>query len=367
MTPRDYRLLRTIERLLGSRITRKRLPSLADLAARRREATKEAVTAAVAAGDLDPYLVLAGELGDELDPVEVAAAALCACGTRRAPGRPRGRPWPACSARRAAEEQAGQRRTRRARPRRADGQAPEAGMRRLFVTAGAGGRAAPPGPGRGHRQRGGDPRAGDRVDRHLRPLLVRRGAGGERAAGGGGLGQTTLRGRRVGARLADEGDEQAEIGEQPARSERGRPFRPGAARGARPAGRSMRPAPSARPPRPGGAPGRAGGRPGRARPDRPARRGADRPFQPYRSDRPADRRRTARAGRGTVPRPRPATGASAGSRGTIGARGTSARPSSARRRPRQSPGPRRSAPGAPGTTRLRRRPRPSGSDGDPGI
>jgi ATP-dependent RNA helicase DeaD len=76
VTPRDYRQLRTIEQVLKQRITRKRLPSLADVASRRQEAAKTAVVAAIEAGGLDGYLTLAGELGDNYDPVEVAAASL---------------------------------------------------------------------------------------------------------------------------------------------------------------------------------------------------------------------------------------------------------------------------------------------------
>ena len=174
VTPRDYRLLRTIERMLGSRITRKRLPSMADLAARRREATKGAVVAAVAAGDLDPYLILAGELSDELDPVEVAAATLRLWDEART-GTGEGTTLAGVIRAAAAEEQAAK--AHQAAARRGRDAAPLRHLRRRR-------RAAPPGPGRGDRQRGGDPRPGDRVDRHLRPLLVRRGAGGERAAGG---------------------------------------------------------------------------------------------------------------------------------------------------------------------------------------
>ncbi|HEV2121217.1 MAG TPA: DEAD/DEAH box helicase [Chloroflexota bacterium] len=76
VTPRDYRQLRTIEQVLKQRITRKRLPSLVDVASRRREAAKASVVATIEAGELDGYLLLAGELGDEHDPVEIAAAAL---------------------------------------------------------------------------------------------------------------------------------------------------------------------------------------------------------------------------------------------------------------------------------------------------
>ena len=186
VTPRDYRLLRTIERMLGSRITRKRLPSLADLAARRREATKGAVVAAVAAGDLDPYLVLAGELGDDLDPVEVAAAALRLWDEARSGTAADGTTLAGVIRAAAAEEQAAQGAPGGGRTvRRPDGQrGRENGMRRLFVAAGRADGLRPQDLVGAIANEAGIPGRADRVDRHLRPLLVRRGAGGGRPAGG---------------------------------------------------------------------------------------------------------------------------------------------------------------------------------------
>jgi ATP-dependent RNA helicase DeaD len=148
VTPRDYRQLRLIEQTLRQRIGRKHLPTLGDVAQRRREASKEAVAATIATGDLDPYLTLAGELGEQYDPFEVAAAALRLWDEARAAGA--GEESTLAGALRAAaaeREIAAGRRGRRGAPEdrlaheaaaefQADGQAPEAGMARLLIAMG---------------------------------------------------------------------------------------------------------------------------------------------------------------------------------------------------------------------------------------
>ena len=121
VTPRDYGALRMIERVVKARIARKRLPSLADVATRRREAAKDAVVKAVESGDLDAYLTLAGELGDAHDPIEIAAAALKLWDQARGAT---GDAQTLASAAAAAQEF------------EADGMAPERGMTRLFVAMG---------------------------------------------------------------------------------------------------------------------------------------------------------------------------------------------------------------------------------------
>jgi len=76
VAPRDRRLLRIIERVIEQRIEQRRLPSSADIAARRRERFLDQVRATLTEDDLDSYLVMVEELEDEHDPAEVAAAAL---------------------------------------------------------------------------------------------------------------------------------------------------------------------------------------------------------------------------------------------------------------------------------------------------
>ncbi len=215
VTPRDYRMLSMIERLLGSRITRKRLPSLGDLATRRREAAKEAVAAAIGAGDLDPYLVLAGELGDQFDPVEVAAAALRLWDQERNAandGTTLAGVLKAAEAEQQARqaEQEAQQAARAARARRrdatefeADGQAPETGMRRILVAAGRVDRLRPQDLVGAIANEAGIPGravgAIDIYDRFSYVEVPRQHATRVVQA----LTRTTLRGRRVGARLAD--------------------------------------------------------------------------------------------------------------------------------------------------------------------
>jgi ATP-dependent RNA helicase DeaD len=76
VAPREQRQLRLIERLIGKRLQRLRLPSPADVAARRREAVMEQIRSAIDEGALEPYLSMVEALGDDYDPVEIAAAAL---------------------------------------------------------------------------------------------------------------------------------------------------------------------------------------------------------------------------------------------------------------------------------------------------
>lgn len=76
VTPRERRLLRDIERMTGARIKPVKLPTRADVAARRVEALKSTVRERVGQGDLEPYLALVDSLTDDLDLAEVAAATL---------------------------------------------------------------------------------------------------------------------------------------------------------------------------------------------------------------------------------------------------------------------------------------------------
>ena len=75
VTPRERRLLHIIERMTNSTVQRMRLPTIADVIARRREAFKESLRETVAAGGLESYTILVEELGEEYDPVDLAAAA----------------------------------------------------------------------------------------------------------------------------------------------------------------------------------------------------------------------------------------------------------------------------------------------------
>jgi ATP-dependent RNA helicase DeaD len=77
VTPRETRLLKTIERFTGQRIAPMRMPTAEDVAARRVQSFKARLRAAVSEDGLEPYLALVEELGEEagLDMAEIAAAA----------------------------------------------------------------------------------------------------------------------------------------------------------------------------------------------------------------------------------------------------------------------------------------------------
>jgi ATP-dependent RNA helicase DeaD len=68
--------LKLIERAIGARIVPVRLPTIADIAARRRELFKESVVASLEEGNFEEFLVTVGELAEQYEASEVAAAAL---------------------------------------------------------------------------------------------------------------------------------------------------------------------------------------------------------------------------------------------------------------------------------------------------
>ena len=77
VTPRESRLLKTIERFTGQRIAPMRMPTAEDVAARRVQSFKARLRTAVSEDGLEPYLALVEELSEEagLDMAELAAAA----------------------------------------------------------------------------------------------------------------------------------------------------------------------------------------------------------------------------------------------------------------------------------------------------
>jgi ATP-dependent RNA helicase DeaD len=74
--PREHRMLKTIERVTRSKITVEKVPTVADLHARRLEATRAALEEVLLAGDLDHVGVVVESLTDQFDVVEVAMAAV---------------------------------------------------------------------------------------------------------------------------------------------------------------------------------------------------------------------------------------------------------------------------------------------------
>jgi ATP-dependent RNA helicase DeaD len=75
VTPRERRLLKTIERVTGAEIKRMRLPTIADVVARRRETFKETLRETLAGDGMEPYQIMAEQLGEEYSPTDLAAAA----------------------------------------------------------------------------------------------------------------------------------------------------------------------------------------------------------------------------------------------------------------------------------------------------
>ncbi len=74
--PREHRMLKTIERATGQKIAIERVPTVADLRARRLELTRSALHETLLEGDLEHYRVVVDALADEFDVVEVALAAV---------------------------------------------------------------------------------------------------------------------------------------------------------------------------------------------------------------------------------------------------------------------------------------------------
>ncbi len=76
VSARERSTLRAIERTIGQRITIERLPSLADVAARRREAFKTALVATLNEGNLTQELLIVESLVEQYELVDIAAAAV---------------------------------------------------------------------------------------------------------------------------------------------------------------------------------------------------------------------------------------------------------------------------------------------------
>ncbi|ETK37435.1 heavy metal transporter [Microbispora sp. ATCC PTA-5024] len=75
--PREHRMLKTIERVTRSRITIEKVPTVADLRARRLELTRAALEESIMEdGDLDRFRVVVETLCDEFDLMDIALAAV---------------------------------------------------------------------------------------------------------------------------------------------------------------------------------------------------------------------------------------------------------------------------------------------------
>ena len=73
--PREHRLLKAIERVVRQRITPERIPTVADLRARRLELLRADLREMLLAGDFDRFRGVVESLADQFDPMDIAAAA----------------------------------------------------------------------------------------------------------------------------------------------------------------------------------------------------------------------------------------------------------------------------------------------------
>jgi len=74
--PREHSMIRNIERATGQKIESARVPTIADLRARRLDLTRGALREAILAGDLDQFRVVVEGLAGEFDVMDVALAAV---------------------------------------------------------------------------------------------------------------------------------------------------------------------------------------------------------------------------------------------------------------------------------------------------
>jgi ATP-dependent RNA helicase DeaD len=74
--PREHRMLKTIERVTRTRIAIEKVPTVADLRARRLELTRAALQESLTEDDLEPFRVVVDTLSDEHDIIEIALAAI---------------------------------------------------------------------------------------------------------------------------------------------------------------------------------------------------------------------------------------------------------------------------------------------------
>ncbi len=76
VTPREFKLLKQIERETKTRMEGKEVPSLADVAERQAEIWRDRLIATIQEGGLGHYRAILGSIVDEYDPIDVACAAL---------------------------------------------------------------------------------------------------------------------------------------------------------------------------------------------------------------------------------------------------------------------------------------------------
>jgi ATP-dependent RNA helicase DeaD len=74
--PREHRMIKAIERVTRQKIAIEKVPTIADLRARRLELTRAALQESLTEDDLEPFRVVVDTLGDEHDLIDIAMAAI---------------------------------------------------------------------------------------------------------------------------------------------------------------------------------------------------------------------------------------------------------------------------------------------------
>ncbi|TDC29856.1 DEAD/DEAH box helicase [Micromonospora sp. 15K316] len=115
--PREHRMLKTIERVTGQRISIDTIPTVADLRTRRLELTQAALRESLLDDDLEPFRVIVESLTDEFDLMEVALAAVRLAHEATSPGADDEEEIPQVSLRGPREGARGERRGTGGRPR----------------------------------------------------------------------------------------------------------------------------------------------------------------------------------------------------------------------------------------------------------
>jgi ATP-dependent RNA helicase DeaD len=142
--PREHRMLKTIERVTGQRITMEKVPTVADLRARRLELTRAALHENLLEDDFDGFRVVVEALAGEFGMMEVALAAVKLAHEAAGSAADDAEEIPDVALRAGREGAArrdtadrSERRDGGDRPgRRAGGKRPSSGMTRLFVGVG---------------------------------------------------------------------------------------------------------------------------------------------------------------------------------------------------------------------------------------
>jgi ATP-dependent RNA helicase DeaD len=132
--PREHRMLKTIERVTKQRIPFEKVPTVADLRARRLEMTRAALHESLLSDDLEPFRVVVETLTDDFDVMQVALAAVKLAHEAAAGGADDDEEIPEAAPSAPREDRA--RRTPGERSAPSRGRTPTANMSRLFIGAG---------------------------------------------------------------------------------------------------------------------------------------------------------------------------------------------------------------------------------------